>query len=30
MMRAWDALTPYGKAWVSGLVLVLEALLLWG
>ena len=30
MIRAWDALTPYGKAWVSGLALLAEAILLWG
>lgn len=30
MMRAWDALTDEGKAWVSVLILIVEAWLLWG
>lgn len=31
MMRgAWDALTEEGKAWASVLILIAEAVLLWG
>jgi len=30
MSRAWDSLSDEGKAVVSVVILVLEALLLWG
>ena len=30
MMRAWAALTDCGKAWASVLILIAEAVLLWG
>lgn len=30
MMKAWDALTDEGKAWASVLILIAEAVLLWG